>query len=387
MIVRACGAVIALTVLVLPLASAPRAHAQYEELVGRARPAVVLVGVETSRGFTTGSGFFIDPAGYIITARHVIEDARRVVIMAADGRQLPAIIVRFSDLFDAAVLKVDGSGFPVLRFGDSDAIRQGQEVLVLGYPLATVLGAESMTVTRGIISALRPAQGLLQIDAALNPGNSGGPVLNLRGEAIGLAVATLRGGQLLNFAIASNLARTLTVDLSPVAIAAPRSSPSPGATQPAPPSQPTPTPGRPPSPNLIRPGEGIGHLSLGVTIQEATRAVGPYTRSGPTRAGGVYWTWDVPGGSFRFPPRLDAFARDVNSPIREIHVTSSAFLTPGGNRVGGRFDDFKVEFGMNYEVARTLHYDLPVVRWAGLFVSWDPVPDPAERRVTLIGVR
>lgn len=223
----------------------PPANAQYEAIVERARPSVVLVAVETQRGLATGTGFFIHADGYIATARHVIENANRIVVLTPDGRQLEAIVITYSNVFDSAIIKVEGAGYPVLPFGDSDSVRQGQEVLVVGYPFATRLGRESVTVTRGIVSALRPSEGLIQIDAAINPGNSGGPVLNSRGEVIGLAVARLREGQLINFAVAANLVRTLTTQLSPVAIPAPGSAPPPSA-QPTPPPSPPPTQPSPP---------------------------------------------------------------------------------------------------------------------------------------------
>src|SRR2546422_775056 len=194
------------------------AQAQYEEIVSRARPAVVLVAIETNQGVATGSGFVVDSRGFIVTARHVVEDANRVIVLTSDSRQQQATLVRYSTIFDAAVLKIDGIGLPTLPTGDSNTVRQGQEVLVLGYPFATVLGAQSVTVTRGIVSALRSAEGLIQIDAALNPGNSGGPVLNTRGDVIGIAVAGVRGGQLLNFAVSINLVRTILADLSAVPV-------------------------------------------------------------------------------------------------------------------------------------------------------------------------
>jgi len=238
--------VVFLSVLLLSLMPAGLAQAQYEEIVSRARPAVVLVAIETNQGVATGSGFVVDSRGFIVTARHVVEDANRVIVLTSDSRQQQATLVRYSTIFDAAVLKIDGIGLPTLPTGDSNTVRQGQEVLVLGYPFATVLGAQSVTVTRGIVSALRSAEGLIQIDAALNPGNSGGPVLNTRGDVIGIAVAGVRGGQLLNFAVSINLVRTILADLSAVPVPLP----SPPSSQPSPPSPPT-------SPPLPQPSAGM----------------------------------------------------------------------------------------------------------------------------------
>lgn len=377
--------------LVMPL---PELRAQYEEIVARARPAVVFIMVETDRGRFSGSGFFIDPSGYIVTNRHVIEDASRISVQIPDGRVLPAIIVRFSALFDVAVLKVDGSGFPVLTFGDSDSVQQGQEVIVIGYPRASALGSETATVTRGIISALRPAQGYIQLDAAMNPGNSGGPVLNRRGEVVGIAVSSLREAALVNFAVASNLARTLLTQLTAVAIPAPRSSPSaqPPGPQPTPPPAPQPSPpsARPAgtmSPTLIRPGASIGMIALDMTIDQAVQSAGRWTRSGAATPSGVFWSWDVSGPTARLSPRVSAFARDERSPINEIQTTSPYFATPGGIRVGDLLDKLKEELGRNYRVSMNLLYDFPNLSWAGVYAGYDPAVNMSDRRVMYFGVR
>jgi hypothetical protein len=212
--------------------------AQYEAIVQRVRNSVVLIGVNTSKGFASGSGFLITGDGYIVTARHVIEDAMKITVLTLDGREAQASVIRYSDIFDAAVIKIDGVGFPFMSFGDSDGVQQGQEILVFGYPFSSMLGRDTVTVTRGIVSAIRSGQGLIQIDAALNPGNSGGPVVNLRGEVIGVAVARIRGGEAVNFAVAGNLARSLTTQLTPAAIPAP---PSSNVGAPLPPSRGGPT--------------------------------------------------------------------------------------------------------------------------------------------------
>lgn len=350
--------------------------------------------VETGRGRSSGSGSFIDPSGYIVTNRHVIEDANRISVQIPDGRVLSAITVRFSELFDVAILKVDGSGFPVLTLGDSDSVQQGQEVIVIGYPRASALGSETATVTRGIVSALRPAQGYIQLDAALNPGNSGGPVLNRRGEVVGVAVSSLREATLVNFAVASNLARTLATRLTAVAIPAPRSSPSgrPPGPQPTPPPapQPSPPPGRPAgtmSPTLIRPGASIGMISLGMTIDQAVQSVGRWTHTGAAMQSRHFWSWDVHGNTFRLSPLVSAFAHDERSPINEIQTTSPNFATPGGVRVGDLLDRLKAELGSNYRVGGTLAYDLPYLFWAGVYAGYDPAVNMSDRRVVYFGVR
>jgi S1-C subfamily serine protease len=101
-------------------------------------------------------------------------------------------------------------------------VRQGQEVLAFGYPRATVLGSATMTVTRGIISAIRTSEGEIQVDAALNRGNSGGPIVTLQGEVVGVVSWRVRGAEGLNVAVASNALRSTTAQLNPVAIPAPK---------------------------------------------------------------------------------------------------------------------------------------------------------------------
>ena len=146
-----------------------------------------------------GSGAFIREDGYIVTNNHVIENADELRVKLFDGRLLDAEVVGADPFSDLAVLKVEGDGFPALPFGDSRDVRVGQWVLAVGSPLSETL---SNTVTSGIISSLgrfsggqNSIQSYIQTDAAVNPGNSGGPLVNLRGEIVGInsAIATRTG--------------------------------------------------------------------------------------------------------------------------------------------------------------------------------------------------
>ena len=146
-----------------------------------------------------GSGAFIRDDGYIVTNNHVIEGATDLRVKLFDGRLLDAEVVGADPFSDLAVIRVEGSGFPSLPFGDSRDVRVGQWVLAVGSPLSENL---SNTVTNGIISSLGRFSGgtnsisnYIQTDAAVNPGNSGGPLVNLRGEIIGInsAIATRTG--------------------------------------------------------------------------------------------------------------------------------------------------------------------------------------------------
>ncbi|MCC7522239.1 trypsin-like peptidase domain-containing protein [Candidatus Uhrbacteria bacterium] len=160
-----------------------------------------------------GSGFFISDDGLIVTNRHVIADKEaEYSVMAHDGQILPAKVIAVDTVLDLGILKVEGSGFPALKLGDSDKLKTGQTVIAIGYALAEF----ENSVTKGIISGLNRRliagdfndaeilEEAIQTDAAINPGNSGGPLLNLSGEVIGINTAVTDGAQSLGFALPSN---------------------------------------------------------------------------------------------------------------------------------------------------------------------------------------
>lgn len=138
---------------------------------------------EVPRG--VGSGFIISADGFILTNAHVVEGASEVYVTLTDKREFKAKIVGSDTRTDVAVLKIDGSNLPRLNMGDSDKIRVGEWVLAIGSPF----GLEN-TVTAGIVSAKARDTGdylpLIQTDVAVNPGNSGGPLINLKGEVVGI---------------------------------------------------------------------------------------------------------------------------------------------------------------------------------------------------------
>ena len=147
---------------------------------------------EVQRG--VGSGFIISADGFVLTNAHVVEGADQVTVTLSDRREFKAKVLGADRRSDVAVLKLDATNLPYLRTGDSSKIRVGEWVLAIGSPF----GLEN-TVTAGIISAKSRDTGdylpLIQSDVAVNPGNSGGPLINLRGEVIGInsQIATLSG--------------------------------------------------------------------------------------------------------------------------------------------------------------------------------------------------
>ena len=204
--------------VVVPTSSAPSPFSgtPFEDFFGFSLPDSGSVMEMPRRG--EGSGFIVDPAGYIATNNHVVAGAGSLTVTLASGEKFDATVVGTDPMTDLALIKIDGPrGLPALRFGDSDDARVGEWVLAVGNPFG--LGG---TATAGIISARGrninsgPYDDFLQIDAAINSGNSGGPVFNAAGEVIGIntAIFSPTGGSVgIGFAIPSNMARDVLDEL------------------------------------------------------------------------------------------------------------------------------------------------------------------------------
>ncbi len=163
----------------------------------------------------TGSGVIIEADGYILTNHHVIERAERILVKLADGRTLRAEVVGSDPDTDIALLKVDGKGrLPAAPLGDSDTLRVGEWVCAIGNPLAY-----EHTVTVGVVSYIgrklfdKSLDNYIQTDAAINFGNSGGPLINTRGEVIGINTAISSRASNIGFAVPVNQARSVLPQL------------------------------------------------------------------------------------------------------------------------------------------------------------------------------
>ena len=165
-----------------------------------------------------GTGFFVSEDGMIVTNKHVVSDTKaEYTVMTNDGKEYPAKVLARDPYQDIAIVKVEGSGFPVLNLGDSANLKTGQTVVAIG----NSLGEFSNTVSRGIISGLKRSltagsgngrqnehlSNIIQTDAAINPGNSGGPLIDINGDVIGVNVAMAQGAQNIGFALPINLVK------------------------------------------------------------------------------------------------------------------------------------------------------------------------------------
>ncbi|HEX7594053.1 MAG TPA: trypsin-like peptidase domain-containing protein [Anaerolineae bacterium] len=198
------------------------------DAVRKVKPAVVTVinQLQTRRGFfgsvaptASGSGIIIDAKGYIITNNHVIAGQKSLQVIYADGTKADATVMGADPVADIAVIKVDGKVPAVAALGDSNALEPGQIAIAIGSPLGDYLGTVTVGVVSGLNRVVGQQQGLIQTDAAINNGNSGGPLINSLGQVIGINTLVVRStndgnvAEGLGFAIPSNEVRDIMTQL------------------------------------------------------------------------------------------------------------------------------------------------------------------------------
>ncbi len=218
-----------------PLTAAPPIAADDAELldayskavtgvVDRVGPAVVSIAVGSRRDPAmpagSGSGVLFTPDGYVLTNAHVVRGAKRLALSLTDGGQHEASLVGADDATDLAVVRIDGNRLPYAELGTSTTLRVGQLVIAIGNPLGF-----SSTVSAGVVSALartmrattgRLMENIIQSDVALNPGNSGGPLVDSRGRVVGVNTAMILGAQGISFSVPVDTAKSVLGQLMTV---------------------------------------------------------------------------------------------------------------------------------------------------------------------------
>lgn len=161
-----------------------------------------------------GSGFFVSSDGLIVTNKHVVDQKNvEYTVFTNDGQKHVAKVIALDPVLDIALIKIEGSGFPLLSLGDSDILEVGQSVIAIGNALGEFRNTVSVGVVSGLARSITAGDNsgntevldqVIQTDAAINPGNSGGPLLNLSGEVVGVNVAIAQGSQNIGFALPIN---------------------------------------------------------------------------------------------------------------------------------------------------------------------------------------
>ena len=174
---------IILSLITLPVHAFDREENAIINLYKKINPAIVCIDSHVPDGISCGTGCIIDKRGIILTSAHVVEEGNNVIVTMANGKDYNArVIKRFGENKDIALLKIDvPTELKTVKFGNSEKIKVGQKVLAIGNPFGF-----NGTLTQGIISRIDYSKNRIQTDAAINPGSSGGPLLNKDGEIIGI---------------------------------------------------------------------------------------------------------------------------------------------------------------------------------------------------------
>ncbi|MGM0439082.1 MAG: S1C family serine protease [Patescibacteria group bacterium] len=186
-----------------------------QEVINTVEEAIKSVVSIELKESVSGSGFLVSSEGYIITNRHVAEAEGDYKVITNEGEEYDAEVVSRDSVRDLAFLKIEGDDFEALKLGDSDGLRLGQTAIAIGYSLGELKNSVSVGVVSGLVRdiwaregwSLEKLEGVIQTDAAINLGNSGGPLLNLKGEVIGINTAKDVDADNVGFAIPINQAK------------------------------------------------------------------------------------------------------------------------------------------------------------------------------------
>ena len=188
-----------------------------EQVYSKASSAVVCVLMETTGFSVNGTGFFVNDSGVVLTAYHVVRNVSNGKVQLADLTTAKITsVIAYDESLDLALLQTEAKNTPYLSFADSSRVNIGESVYTIGYPRAYTVGTSSPTFTSGMVSAWRKHSGVTYIQSTVDvtDGNSGGALLNSRGEVIGVVASSIsiEGVDYMNLALPSNSAKGFVVD-------------------------------------------------------------------------------------------------------------------------------------------------------------------------------
>jgi len=296
--------------LLAVLATGTLAQAQFAQAADKIRDAVVTVQVAKEKRM--GTGFIVSPDGHILTNRHVLGTATEATVKLVNGDELPAKVVKVDPQRDLLLLKIERQRLPTVQFAASGKLKQGDEVAAIGAPFGL-----SDTLTKGVVSSVgREIEGkkYIQIDAALNQGNSGGPIINEEGQVVGVATKAALKAENMGFAIPSDDAMSFLTEAG-ITFAATLDTPPPAAPPGGPPAEgpagatppvlaAPPSPGTgaaPPAPRACPLGEPWATLTAAALVAFLVALITSLAvaKSATRRAGQMY----MPGPAYQVAPQ------------------------------------------------------------------------------------
>src|SRR5579864_145858 len=324
-------------------------HAQaqsVQSVAAAASPGVCIVFAEQATGTTSGTGFMVAD-GFVLTARHVVQGADRLRALCPNHPATQVTVAKTDANSDVALLQNALLTGRPLSLGDSAKLQVGQEIVVIGFPRADLLGADTITVTQGTVSAIQGTE--VQIQAPVGPGNSGSPVLTLQGQVIGVMRAVL-GSQLgTNFATSFATAIDAVKPFLAAALGRPYGGSvgnwTGGPPVPRDPVPQSPTPVAHASNFVITPGRSVGDLTLSMHRDEIEHLLGPAKQVFREANGGSSKNW-FERFAANSDPRGPWAVLSSSGEVTMIGVLNDPrYLTVQGLHSGSREDDVRAALG------------------------------------------